>query len=225
MKRIILLRHAKAVSAKEGSPDFERILQNKGRLQAAEIAAHTQKKGIAPDEIISSPAPRAFETAFIFAGAFGYPADKIEKREMLYGELDEKSFLSMTGGFKPESASVMIVGHDPSMSATAKLLVKGFDESIPTSGIVVIDFATDSWNGIGKENGALVLFDFPKTDDEVYAAMTKDISKEVFEALFPCLKKTDSEAANACEKKIARWSRRIAEKFVDEVRALDKKKK
>jgi phosphohistidine phosphatase len=161
MKRIILLRHAKAVQQEDGLPDHTRALQQRGRIEAEKIARKTKKHGFIPEVILSSTALRAKETAVIFAQVFGYPDKDIQFIDTLYGDLTENALIGLVKGLNPNTASIMIVGHEPSISDSAKYFTRGFSENVPPGGIVAIDFKADSWDEVRKSAGELVLFDFP----------------------------------------------------------------
>jgi phosphohistidine phosphatase len=59
----------------------------------------------------------------------------------------------------------MVVGHNPTITELSNALTKtGADaiESIPTCGIVALEFATASWIKLRKNTGKRVFFDYPK---------------------------------------------------------------
>ena len=71
MKTIIFCRHAKAISRETAIPDRERTLQKRGKEDIAKIAKRFTKKMGKVEQIISSSAARAAETALIFATQLG----------------------------------------------------------------------------------------------------------------------------------------------------------
>ena len=62
MKKILFIRHGKAKRSSESGKDFDRKLNNKGRIQAHIIGHLLMEKGIQPNHIFSSDAARASET-------------------------------------------------------------------------------------------------------------------------------------------------------------------
>ena len=72
MKIIYLVRHGKAESRDIDKSDFERILVKEGENISQRAAERLKKRKIIPALIITSPAPRALQTARIFAQEFGY---------------------------------------------------------------------------------------------------------------------------------------------------------
>jgi phosphohistidine phosphatase len=65
---------------------------------------------------------------------------------------------------------LLVVGHNPGMHELALALTAGGDaagrralaDNLPTSGLVIFDFATDDWNDVAFRRGKLVLFVTPK---------------------------------------------------------------
>jgi phosphohistidine phosphatase len=64
----------------------------------------------------------------------------------------------------------MLVGHNPGMHELGLALTGGGDaaarkalaDNLPTSGLAVLDFATDDWDDVAFRRGKLVLFVSPK---------------------------------------------------------------
>jgi phosphohistidine phosphatase len=70
--KLTIIRHAIAVpSGTEGVADDERPLTDKGRRRFGEIARGLAEICESPDVLLTSPLPRALETAQIAARAWG----------------------------------------------------------------------------------------------------------------------------------------------------------
>ena len=69
-----------------------------------------------------------------------------------------------------DAATVLAVGHNPGLHDPAMLLIASGDvetrerlhESLPTTGLVVIDFAVDGWQRLHPQSGRLELFVEPQ---------------------------------------------------------------
>jgi phosphohistidine phosphatase len=63
---------------------------------------------------------------------------------------------------------VIMVGHNPETTSFANLL-GGLDiYNVPTCGIVTLDFDIGTWKDVGRKNGRLIFFDYPrKVDNQV----------------------------------------------------------
>lgn len=160
MKRICLVRHGKAESPIPEKPDFDRILSDTGEHDMKKIAIIMKKLGIKPSVIISSPAPRAYQTARIAAKELGYPLKKIRTRTALYDQFDS-AFSDILETLDDADDTVMIVGHNPSISEYAWFLAKKFKKELPTSGFAVVDCKVKSWADIKEGGGKCICYDCP----------------------------------------------------------------
>jgi probable phosphoglycerate mutase len=98
MKRLYFARHGESlvnvrnIFATKLGTENDLGLTETGRQQAAEAGQKAADEHLKPDLIISSPLPRAVETAEIIAHAVGYPVEHIETSPLLieiqYGELE-----------------------------------------------------------------------------------------------------------------------------------------
>src|SRR5260221_10350568 len=81
MKRLILLRHAKAVPAESGIEDFDRTLMLIGMQDAGAMARYLGKSDYAVDLILCSAAARTVQTAELMLQEL---VCEIEYRDNLY---------------------------------------------------------------------------------------------------------------------------------------------
>src|SRR5262249_3818474 len=93
MRRLILVCHATAVDEGPKGSDFHRRLKKRGRREAQLMAERVAATVGKPDQIFSSPADRALETARLFADRLGVPVERVTVREELYGGLESDDFL------------------------------------------------------------------------------------------------------------------------------------
>jgi phosphohistidine phosphatase len=114
--RIVLLRHAEA--EEDAASDRARILTAKGEEQARRIGLALHGHGLGPDAIVTSPAARALRTAKLAAAA-AHSSAAIEQDETLY-EAGPEEVLACIG--RHPQATVWVVGHNPSLQETARLL-------------------------------------------------------------------------------------------------------
>ena len=145
LTRIILIRHAKAEAPQLGLDDHDRPLTMQGRTAAAQLAEALVAAGVTIDVALVSSAVRAQQTWKRMADAF----DGTESRvvESLYethigGVLAELTALEDLG-------CVAIVGHEPTISATASWLagpgsntkaLQRVGNGMPTASAALLDF-------------------------------------------------------------------------------------
>jgi phosphohistidine phosphatase len=168
MRRLILMRHAKAEASEPGMEDHARALVERGRKDAAKMGAYMAGHSLIPDKVIISPATRTQET-WKYASAAFKPVPGAMSAAAIY----DATPLALAGVIKaaPSSAhTLLIVGHNPSLHEVAMSLIATGDiearerlrEKLPTAGLVIIDFAFDDWSKLHPQSGRLERFVNPK---------------------------------------------------------------
>lgn len=174
MKRLILVRHATAVDRGPEGSDFHRRLKKRGRREAKLMAERVGGQIALPDQLFSSPADRALQTAGAFAEHLGIPAARVILREELYGGLLPEEFLLIVQRFDERLSSVMVFGHDPSFTEFAGFMIPGFRQAIPKAGVLVMDLDRPRWKSVRAGDGRLVHFERPPAPD-VQKRMDEDV--------------------------------------------------
>lgn len=171
MRRLFLLRHAKTETAEPGKDDRTRALVERGRRDAALIGAHMTTHAFIPDRVLLSPARRVQETWKHMSAALK-PAPGATTSERIYEAMPHDIFALIVD--TPASVqSVLVVGHNPSLHEVALMLVASGDidarerlrEKLPTTGLIIIDFAFDDWSKLHPQSGRLERFVTPKSID------------------------------------------------------------
>jgi phosphohistidine phosphatase len=162
MKRLILVRHAKAEPLTDAKDDFGRQLKKRGIKDVRLISDHLIGKRIVPDAIISSPAHRALQTAQIMAGAYSIPEIEIIKLPLIYEGYTIEQFLKEIALRARMVDSLMVVGHNPEIAMTAVQLTGDRFFNFPTTATASIVFSVSDWNQIKVGSGRTELFVFPK---------------------------------------------------------------
>ena len=119
MERLWVVRHGKAERDSATGRDFDRVLRDRGRRQAAWLG-ELLAGGVGPGAVVTSPAARASETADLIASALGLEARRDERLGL---DTDVGTAIEMCR----ESAGdgLLIVGHNPTFSAIASVLAFG----------------------------------------------------------------------------------------------------
>jgi phosphohistidine phosphatase len=170
MKRLFLLRHAKAVPAESGVEDFERTLMLVGMQDAGAIARYLHKNSYRPDLILCSSAARTAQTGELVVQQLEC---EIEYRESLYLAEPQK-ILAAVRAAPATLSSLMVVGHNPGLEALASLLARepvrrkerarheALEEKFPTCALAILDFDAGRWRDVAPGTGKLVDFVRPK---------------------------------------------------------------
>ncbi len=168
MRRLLLFRHAKTEPSEPGTQDRTRVLMDRGRKDAGKIGAYMAGHALLPDRVVISPAARTQETWKIAAAAFR-PAPAAMTVDQLYDATPHAIFAVIKDA--PAAAhTLLIVGHNPGLHEVALMLIASGDidarerlrEKLPTSGLVIIDFAFDAWSKLHPQSGRLERFVSPK---------------------------------------------------------------
>lgn len=124
------------------------------------MAFRLKNRKLIPKLMISSTAIRAISTARIFAGIWDKEHHSIIEKSTLY-DSSIPALLSVVNSLDNHASSATIFGHNPEISAMAGYLTEEGLYTMPTCGIIVIDFEVESWNQISKAQGTMLLFDYP----------------------------------------------------------------
>lgn len=151
MKTLVLIRHAEAA---DNTPyeDIARPLTDLGRQQAQQLGVTLEKKGLKPDLILISPAERTRQTAGLLITAFqkSPPQEKVE--DSLY-QASPDDILSLVHALPSTVKTVMVVGHNPTVSILANTLstqkIAGFSPATACA----FQFSEESWGAIVEYNG------------------------------------------------------------------------
>ncbi len=155
MKKIIFIRHGKAEDQVTEISDFERSLTLKGKIISRLMAKKFIEKEKSPGIIVTSPAFRALETAFIFAGEFGIDTENVIMNSNLYYKMSFQNLPAILSSINEDSETVTLFGHNPSFTQIANILCKEGCEFIPKTGIVCISFNIRTWSEIGRNLGKM----------------------------------------------------------------------
>ncbi|MCF6169386.1 MAG: histidine phosphatase family protein [Bacteroidales bacterium] len=147
MKTLYIVRHAKSSWDDFSLSDHDRPLSKTGIRKTGRIVEHLRKKGIKPGLFISSSALRAKTTAFQIAKGLGIPAEKVKIEKQLY-HADTNSIYSILLDLPDDIDSVMIFGHNPTLTYFVNNYLRPEIDNLPTTGVVSIGFKTDKWEKI-----------------------------------------------------------------------------
>ncbi len=161
MKRVVLVRHAKAV-AYGYEDDFNRDLRDSGVIDAKRVSQELKNRGVHPDKMISSSALRALRTARIFAETYGYEERNIRKNQEIYEGLTTDEFVEMIKTLPRETKTVFFFGHNPDFLHFAQNMLTKYTHEMPTCATVVMDFDVEKWEKIEPRTGSLTYLIVPK---------------------------------------------------------------
>ncbi len=172
MKRLLLLRHAKAVPGDDKTDDFGRALNPRGRTDAPRLAAMMHIRGYMPDLILCSTALRTVETWNLAAAEFD-TSPPVEFLKPLY-LASPRTILKHVHAAGDDTGTLLAIGHNPGLEDCAIALARKSSEpderarldqmrgKFPTCALAVLDFDVAHWRDTAPGEGALTDFIRPK---------------------------------------------------------------
>ena len=170
MKRLFLLRHAKAQPADGGCEDFDRTLMLSGMQDGSAMARYLRKSDYHVELILCSPSARTTQTAELVLQELD---GEVDYRDNLY-LAEAAKIVAAVRGAPVQVTHLMVVGHNPGLEATATLLARepvrrkerarheALEEKFPTCALAILDFDVGRWRDVAQGGGKLKDFVRPK---------------------------------------------------------------
>jgi phosphohistidine phosphatase len=172
VKRLYLLRHAKAEAQAEARDDKSRALSERGRHDAAKMAVHMRRMKYLPDFVLCSTSLRTRETLEYWSVAIA-ENPKAQFSDALY-LAEPETMLSLLRRAPEKAEALMIVAHNPGTEQIAMALLREelkpreraaadtMEEKYPTAALAVIDLDVAAWKDVKPGTGRLVDFIRPR---------------------------------------------------------------
>lgn len=149
-KTLVLVRHSKA--AHDAPTDLERPLTSKGRAMADQLARALDSRVNGVDLLLVSPAARARQTARPLQERIHLAEIRVEPEVYRHGP---NGILRLLEPLSESVRTVVVVGHEPTMSILAHILHDVDDDlasqvsfGVPTATAIVLD-VPGSWAALG----------------------------------------------------------------------------
>lgn len=160
-RRLVIIRHAKAEPY--AATDVERVLADRGRVEGRLLGEWLASAEVVPDRAFVSYAARTRETWEVVAAGAGWTVEPVYDGN-LYGT-DEDGVLDLVRDLPDDVATVVVVGHNPTMGVLAQLLDDG--EGAATGSVALGSFPTSTaavfevdgaWRDLAPMGGRLAAF-------------------------------------------------------------------
>jgi len=152
IKKLILMRHGEAEIAAGYQQDFDRTLSATGIYKLQRLNKILAERKFQLDAMIKSPSRRTMETTEIVAENLG--ATEQQVRESIY-ESTVDNLLDIIHGFPDQYEQVIIIGHNPSLTALLAYLTNDFNLSLSPGMMAVLSFDLPEWKMLSKGTGHL----------------------------------------------------------------------
>ncbi len=160
MKIIYLVRHAK--SDWSGSEDdHERPLNERGKRDAPMMAGRLLERKAKVDRFVSSPAKRAFSTAWAFASSYERKKSDIITVPELYLPSPD-IFFTVIENLDNKDKAVAIFSHNNGITEFANSLQLVKLDNMPTCSIFAFRIKSEDWTSVRKADKEFMFFDYPK---------------------------------------------------------------
>ncbi len=160
--KLYLMRHGAAEDAASSFHDFDRALTSKGRKRTRDVARALHRAGESPHLILASPLVRALQSAEIAAAVID-PEEPVGVRQEIAPNGDIMTLVHELA--ESQRKSVMLVGHEPSLSTLVDQLLGGNIWDKPLQKSMVVGLKIDE-TGHGKLRFVL--------DPKTFALQAKD---------------------------------------------------
>src|SRR5215475_12113403 len=139
--KLYFLRHGEADWPNWKKPDDERPLTKRGKREMREVAKFLDRLKVRPDLIVTSPLPRALQTAEIAAEQLKAKVRQDEALEPGFGISELRTVLK-----RHRSKVSMLVGHEPDFSSVISALTGAFVK-LSKAGVALIDIDPETEKG------------------------------------------------------------------------------
>ena len=126
---LYILRHGDAgPNSASAADDDARVLTDAGRVGVSRIAALARQSGLVPPTmVLNSPLPRAAQTAEIVKAEWALRAEIRTSHSLVRGDI--LAMMSEITSLYPEHHSILLAGHEPSLSTLASAILSGNERS------------------------------------------------------------------------------------------------
>jgi phosphohistidine phosphatase len=139
--QLYFLRHGEADWPDWTKSDDERPLTDFGKKEVRQVAKFLNRLKVKPDLIVTSPLPRALQTAEVAAEQLKTKLRQDEVLEPGFGISELSTVLK-----RHRSKVLMLVGHEPDFSSVISALTGGFLK-MSKAGVALIDIDPETEKG------------------------------------------------------------------------------
>ena len=139
--QLYFLRHGEADWPGWTKPDDERPLTDFGKKEVRQLGKFLNRLKVKPDLIVTSPLPRALQTAEVAAEELKTKLRQDEALEPGFGISELSTVLK-----RHRSKALILVGHEPDFSSVISALTGGFVK-MSKAGVALIDIDPETEKG------------------------------------------------------------------------------
>ena len=161
MTILTVLRHAKSSLGEAGMDDFDRPLNDRGRMAARRLGHELKNRHIRFDRVIASPAARVRETLKEIAHGYANDFD-VRFDERIYAASVE-TLLKLVRMFPEDVDAPLLVGHNPGLQELLVTLARDdggglrrrVSAKFPTSALAIVALSATGWDEVSTDSGEI----------------------------------------------------------------------
>ena len=154
MKQLILVRHSDAESGSFSLPDINRRLTPEGKNKANLQVRRLLSGDLKPDLLITSTAKRAVETTEIFSNVLKFRRSILQV-SFLYEDFTTSDFFALLNEISESVNTVILVGHNPTISVMASRLDPDVLVSFNPCSIGIFNIGS-FWNSVSVGDSKMI---------------------------------------------------------------------
>jgi phosphohistidine phosphatase len=152
------MRHAHKNVPLENEDDYDIKLSKEGEKEAKIIGEKLSQLGVKLDLITASPSERTKQTAEILSKILKYDKSIMYNGNIYNAFVNE--IVEMLSYTYDTADSLLLVGHNPALTALG-ITLGVYKEKIKPAEVLKVEFDTNSWLDIGKENARFIWIEKP----------------------------------------------------------------
>jgi phosphohistidine phosphatase len=157
-KTLVLVRHAKSSWDDQFLSDFDRPLNQRGKGDIPIMAGRLKHHRIQPDRIVHSAAVRTTQTTNGLVKELQLDCP-VASMDSLYHAM-KQTYLEVINQTPEDCNTLMVVGHNPTMTDLVGALSPAILDNLPTLGMCAIRF--HSWLEVGQKKGDIQWLEYPR---------------------------------------------------------------
>ena len=147
-RELLIFRHGKSDWGGDAVNDFHRPLAGRGRKAVKRMASWLRDQSLLPEQILSSTAERARQTALRLCRYADIPETRVEWRDAIYAA-DLEALLDVLVSAPQQQGRTMIIGHNPGLEELVEYLAgepiktPAGSPALPTAGLARLSMPCD----------------------------------------------------------------------------------
>jgi Phosphohistidine phosphatase SixA len=172
VKRLVFLRHAKAIPASPDLEDRDRRLADRGRSDAIRMGQFLNEEGAVPELALCSSALRTRETLDLVLPQLSAAPTVRHLPELYLARW--LTIVNLVRQVRDKADTLLLVGHNPGLEEAVKKFARPpgdtktrklhqlLDAEYPPAAVAILEFDVEMWSAVERGEGELLNFVRPR---------------------------------------------------------------